>query len=899
MAARSLDTLSDSGSETETSVTTLTSASSLPSTPSQTSLVSDDDAYFWPPTLSDSALQPPSLPSVFPTVPASDNPWKTAKADAHTPDSWVKRNPDLVRLTGKHPCNSEARLSPLFDAGFLTPSHLHYVRNHGAVPKVDEERLRNWRICIQGLVERECEFSLRDLRDYFEVVTLPVTLVCAGNRRKEQNIVRKSLGFNWGAAGVSTALWTGVYLADLLKHVRPIRGKAKHVIFEGCDDLPKGPYGTSQRLSWAASKDKGMLIAWAMNGQPLEPDHGFPVRIIIPGQIGGRSVKWLTRIEVSDRESQHYLHFWDNKVLPYHVSPEQARSEEHWWYDPRYIINELNTNSAIAKPDHDEILPIGPSEVGKMYELRGYAYGGGGRRVTVVQTSLDEGRTWRLANIDYPEDRYRSMPYFDETYGKLDLTETDMCFCWCFWNLEIQVSELASARSITLRAMDEGLNLQPRDMYLNATSMMNNWWFRVAIIKVDDLIRFEHPTLAGTAPGGWMERLKKAGGDVMNPTFLDAAPLLSIEKDEAAEYISMINPSVARRIASAELKEEARNKALFVVAGEVYDGSGYLDDHPGGTDSILLSAGRDATEDFLAIHSADAKSKLREYHIGTLEGLLDSSENTEDEDHSEGFLHPKTWKHVRLMEVLRINHDSNLYRFVLPGASDQPLGLSVGQHVFVRLKRRDTGEVVQRAYTPVSPGNASGAIDFLIKLYLPNSDFPIGGKMSVGLHQLQIGDTVELKGPLGSFVWKGRGTALWKGVTRHVKEIGMVCGGSGITPILQVLRSVLHDAEDTDTRIWLICANKTETDILCREELHELQAQYGTRFRIHHTLSHAPPGWRYSFGRINDSILSSHLPEPSSDGLILACGPSAMISDTLRPGLRRLRWDVQQSLVVF
>lgn len=84
---------------------------------------------------------------------------------------------------------------------------------------------------------------MEDLRTRFRVVTLPVTLVCAGNRRKEQNIAQPSLGFSWGAAGLSTALFTGVYLADVLEYILPARG-AKHVIFEGCDDLPNGPYGT-------------------------------------------------------------------------------------------------------------------------------------------------------------------------------------------------------------------------------------------------------------------------------------------------------------------------------------------------------------------------------------------------------------------------------------------------------------------------------------------------------------------------------------------------------------------------------------------------------------------------------------------------------------------------------
>jgi nitrate reductase (NAD(P)H) len=177
---------------------------------------------------------------------------------------------------------------------------------------------------VTRLVANPLTLTLANLLDptLFTTETFPITLVCAGNRRKEQNVVSQSLGFSWGAAGLSTALFTGVLLADILDRVcprdedaidavdaveavpasdgvaaivrvdavagRPAR-KARHVIFEGAEDLPEGKYGTSQKLGWARIREKGMMIAWAMNGEALEPDHGFPLRLVVPGQIGGES----------------------------------------------------------------------------------------------------------------------------------------------------------------------------------------------------------------------------------------------------------------------------------------------------------------------------------------------------------------------------------------------------------------------------------------------------------------------------------------------------------------------------------------------------------------------------------------------------------------------------------
>lgn len=171
--------------------------------------------------------------------------------------------------------------------------------------------------------------------------------------------------------------------------------------------------------------------------------------------------------------------------------------------------------------------------------------------------------------------------------------------------------------------------------------------------------------------------------------------------------------------------------------------------------------------------------------------------------------------------------------------------------------------------------------------------------MTTRFHKLQIADEIELKGPLGSFTYQGHGSVLWKGATRTVREFGLVCGGSGITPILQVVRSVLDDPSD-QTRLWLLYANKTELDILCREELDEMLALHGhDRLHIHYTLSSTPDQWVYGSGRITDKMIATHLPQPSPDGMILACGPNAMIEETLKPGLERCGWDVGRSLVVF
>ena len=349
--------------------------------------------------------------------------------------------------------------------------------------------------------------------------------------------------------------------------------------------------------------NRGVMLAYKMNGEMLRPDHGKPLRAVVPGQIGGRSVKWLKKLIVTDKPSDNWYHIYDNRVLPTSVSPEESASNAKWWSDERYAIYDLSTNSAIVYPAHEEQLCFvnGP----ETYKARGYAYGGGGRRITRVEISIDKGRTWRLADVEYPEDRYRESD-LDLFGGRIDMSWRETCFCWTFWSMEIRVSELANAKDILVRAMDESMNIQPRDMYWSVLGMMQNAWFRVSISKEGDFLRFEHPTQPALMPGGWMERVKKAGGNLANGYWGEALGGDNGEESvgEEMQEIRMTREGLTKKITIDELrKHDNEQDPWFVVNGEVYEGATFMKEHPGGAQSILSAAGMDTSDEFMAIRT--------------------------------------------------------------------------------------------------------------------------------------------------------------------------------------------------------------------------------------------------------------------------------------------------------
>ncbi|KAF4304954.1 hypothetical protein GTA08_BOTSDO06140 [Botryosphaeria dothidea] len=168
--------------------------------------------------------------------------------DQFTPDNWLPRSSDLIRLTGKHPLNAEAHLSHLFDAGLITPNELHYVRNHGAVPCL------LWEFHKLEIQSGKLTLSMDELKNKYATINIPVTLACDGNRRKELNMIKKSKGFNWGAGAVGCAYWKGPLLRDVLlsagipETMPGDDGKRHWVHFEGADEPSDGKYATSHSV---------------------------------------------------------------------------------------------------------------------------------------------------------------------------------------------------------------------------------------------------------------------------------------------------------------------------------------------------------------------------------------------------------------------------------------------------------------------------------------------------------------------------------------------------------------------------------------------------------------------------------------------------------------------------
>jgi sulfite oxidase len=288
---------------------------------------------------------------------------------------------DLI-VHEQEPFNAETGRAALAEAP-LTATDAFYVRGHGAVPEVDPA---TWRLRLHGLVERELDLSLLTLREAFREREVTATLQCAGNRRAGLIAVRDIPGeAPWGPGGTGTATWSGVALGDVLAAAGPLR-EAAFVGFEGADLCPE--VKPAERFGGSIPLDKAcrpeVLLAWGMNGEPLPPVHGAPLRVVVPGYIGARSVKWLERVEVRSAPWRGYFQEVDYRLLPEDGTPGPGAG---------LPLGLIALNAEILSPADGETVAAGPVEV------RGYAFAGGERYVARVDVSLDGGMSWAQAEL--------------------------------------------------------------------------------------------------------------------------------------------------------------------------------------------------------------------------------------------------------------------------------------------------------------------------------------------------------------------------------------------------------------------------------------------------------------------------------------------------------------------
>ena len=333
------------------------------------------------------------------------------------------RHPAL-KVHKEKPFNAETPLTLLRDH-WVTPANLHYVRNHMPVPQDYKD------ITLDGQV-----ISIKDLIKSFPSKEITVTLQCGGNRRNELSKIESTQGLPWGAGTISTSIWKGISLKDILEKKGYSSDDKKYVCFSGSD---KG-FDASITLEHAMNPSKDVILAYEMNGEAIPPDHGRPLRLIVPGVIGARNVKWVKDIEISDQPAPGN---WQQGPAYKMYPPEIKDVQQANKVLDAQAVYEMPVQSIITNIEEDEV--------------KGIAWSGGGRKIIRVEVSSDGGQSWSTATLEEPG---KSQPS-----GK--------AWAWTFWSIEIE-----NSGNVCCRAIDESGNCQPEkpEQVWNFRGILNNCW---------------------------------------------------------------------------------------------------------------------------------------------------------------------------------------------------------------------------------------------------------------------------------------------------------------------------------------------------------------------------------------------------------------------------------------
>ena len=368
-----------------------------------------------------------------------------------------KRHPAL-RINSLKPFNAEPPPELLID-NFMTPNELFFVRNHLPVPTVD---IKNYKLEISGEgLKKPVSFTLKDLKKKFEVHTITAVIQCAGNRRQEMSGVKQVKGLTWGTSAIGNATWTGVKLSDVLAYAGVKEDYIAHIQFEGLDkDVTGTSYGASIPVETAMDPKREVLLAFEMNGTDLPVDHGYPLRVVIPGTAGARHVKWLSKIIASKEESKS--HWQRNDYKTFNPSVDWDTVD----FSKAPAVQELPVQSAICDP-----LPNATVSDSGDVTVRGYAWSGGGNGISRVDVSVDGGKTWKSADLHQEPQKYHRQ------------------WSWAQWEAHIEIPKDSKGKlEIICKAVDSSNNTQPSDVegIWNVRGLSNNSWHRVHVILSPD-----------------------------------------------------------------------------------------------------------------------------------------------------------------------------------------------------------------------------------------------------------------------------------------------------------------------------------------------------------------------------------------------------------------------------
>jgi sulfite oxidase len=368
-----------------------------------------------------------------------------------------------LKVHSDQPMNAEVP-EQLLTKNYLTPSSLFFIRHHHPVPHLTEDQVKKFKLDIDlsEYGKGKAKISLEDLKK-LPKVEVTTTLQCSGNRRSGFNKFDRTSGTTWSQGAVSTAKWGGVRLRDLMKHAglgdeleAEEKGNMQHVRFYGLDGMM-----ASIGIEKAMNPYGDVIVAYEMNDEPLPRDHGYPLRVIVPGYAAVRNVKWINKIELSQEEAEGP---WQ-RGLNYKVLPPNVTDANDIDLDKAPSVTELSVYSGITSMEPEEGY-TSKFKTGEtiMVKVSGWAFSGGGRNIIRVDLTGNQARSWTSANL-----REGS----DQKFGK--------AWAWTFWDALVPaIVQDDGSVHVYSKGVDMSFNAQPEscEHNWNVRGLGNNSWFK-------------------------------------------------------------------------------------------------------------------------------------------------------------------------------------------------------------------------------------------------------------------------------------------------------------------------------------------------------------------------------------------------------------------------------------